>query len=347
MSDTAEVIQARLLEGIDDSFDKTEGSFFSDIVKPNALEFEEQYIEVAEILDKSFIDTSYEGYLDRKVMEQGLVRNPATYASGFVTITGQEGATIELGDKVSSDTLTYSVLESKTIDATKNMTVAIECDFLGSIGNCPIGVIKYFPVTLAGLVEVTNNIALIDGYDVEADADLRQRYLDKVRIPGTSGNSADYLMWTLSVTGVGFAKVFPLAFGNGTVKIIIANSNARAANIDLIASVASYIESVRPIGATVTVLSTTEKPINISLTLVIDSVNYTIDQIKASIQTSIADYLATIAFQEINISYAKIGSLIIATTGVLDYSNLTINNATANIVVGAEEVAVIGTITNI
>ncbi|MCB2309051.1 baseplate J/gp47 family protein [Clostridium estertheticum] len=347
MSDTAETIQTRLLEGIDDSYDKSEGSFFSDIVKTNALEFEQQYVVVSEVLDKAFIDTSYGDYLDRKVIEQGIIRNPATHASGHVTITGQEGSTIAIGNKVASDTLTYAVLESKTIDATKNMTVAIECDDLGSIGNCPIGAIKYFPVTLAGLVEVTNGELLTNGYNAETDEELRQRYLEKVQTPPTSGNKYNYLSWAKEVIGVGDAKIFPLWNGNGTVKVVIVDSNKVAADTALINAVITNIEENRPIGATVTVISATEKLINIALTLVIDNANYKIDQIKESIQINIAEYLATIAFQEIYVSYAKIGSLIIATTGVLDYSNLTVNGGTANITVGAEEVAITGTITNI
>lgn len=347
MSDSKEVINTRLLSNISDEYDKTEGSFFSDITEAHAIEFAEQNKVSEEILDKSFIDTSYGVYLDRKVIEQGLIRKQATQSTGYVTITGQEGAEIKIGDKVASDTVTYTVQENKTIDSTKNVIVKVESDEFGEKGNCPVGAIKYFPVTIPGVVTVTNAEKFDNGYNAETDDSLRKRYLEKIQTPPTSGNKYHYLNWAKEVTGVGDAKVFPLWNGNGTVKVVIINSNKCGADTNLINAVSTHIEDNRPIGATVTVISAIEKAINITATLTIDANNYTLDQVKTNIQSNVTKYLADISFTETSVSYAKIGSLIIASNGILDYSGLTVNGGTANIQVGAEEVAVIGTITNV
>lgn len=88
----------------------------------------------------------------------------ATKATGYVTIKGSEGAIITIGDKVASDTLDFTAQEEKTIDATGEVVVLVECDQEGSIGNVPVGAIKYFPVTIQGLDEVTNNQAFTTGY---------------------------------------------------------------------------------------------------------------------------------------------------------------------------------------
>lgn len=171
---------------------------------------------------------------------------------------------------------------------------------------------------------------------------MRERYYTKVRTPATSGNKWHYLNWAKEVIGVGDARVFPLWNGNGTVKIVIINSNKRAADSILINNVANYIEDNRPIGANVTVVSATEKPININVTLVIDSKNYVLENIKTDIERNIVEYLKKIAFVSDYVSYAQIGNIIFNTEGVIDYSSLLLNNGTANITINNEEVAVLG-----
>ncbi|MGK0467158.1 baseplate J/gp47 family protein [Clostridium sp.] len=345
MSDTKEVIQARLLAEIDDTYDKTEGSFVYDVEKPVAVELEKSYIAQDLITNRGFADTATGTYLERKVGAYGLYRKIATNATTTVTITGTTGALITIGDKVATDLVDFTFTEDKTIGETGIETVNVICDIAGTIGNVPVGAIKYFPVTLAGLVSVTNAIAITNGYIAETDNELRQRYYVKVQNPGTSGNVAAYIAWCLSVTGVGGAKITPLWNGNGTVKATIINGNKRAADAQLITDIETYIETVRPIGAIVTVISATEKPINIIVTLTIDTDNYVLADIQTSIETILIDYFKTLAFTETYVSYAKIGNLIFDVAGVLDYSGLTVNSGTANITTGTEEIAVLGGVT--
>lgn len=342
MAETREVIQERMLSNISNEYDKTEGSFFYDVIKPVAIELEALYAKAESILDKGFVDTATGENLDKIVGEQGIYRKPATKATGYVTITGTEGTTVNIGDKVASDTVNFIVTESKIIDSAGQVTVSVECEIAGTIGNVPAGAIKYFPITIPGLISVTNKSALINGYNEETDESLRERYYTKVRTPATSGNKWHYLNWAKEVIGVGDARVFPLWNGNGTVKIVIINSNKRAADSILINNVANYIEDNRPIGANVTVVSATEKPININVTLVIDSKNYVLENIKTDIERNIVEYLKKIAFVSNYVSYAQIGNIILNTEGVIDYSNLLLNNGTANITINNEEVAVLG-----
>lgn len=342
MSDSKEIIQARLLANIDDSFDKSEGSFFYDAEMPVAIEFENMDKKADSILDKGFADTAAGTWLDKICNERGITRKLATKATTTVLINGTLGSVISLGDKVASDTVNFISLENKIIDDTGQIIVNVECENAGIVGNMPSGSIKYFPITLQGLVSVTNPNAVIDGYNEETDAELRQRYYDKVRSPATSGNKAQYLIWAKEVTGVGDARVFPLWNGNGTVKVVIIDSNKRTADNSLIANVSQHIEDNRPIGATVSVISATEKTIYMTVTLTIDTNNYTVEQTTAAIEANLIEYFKTIAFKETYVSYAKIGNIIFDTQGVLDYSNLQVNNGTANITIGDEEVASLG-----
>lgn len=350
MSDTAEVIQTRLLSNVDPKYDVTVGSSFYDIEKPVAIELEAPYNDIEVMPDQFYTDTATGTDLERRVADYGIIRKLSTYASTSVTIGGVVGSAINIGDKVASDNLNYSFTEAKVIDGTGSVTVNVECDTPGVIGNVIIGAIKYFPITIPGLISVTNLVAVSDGYEAESDDSLRQRYYEVVRSPGTSGNPAAYLAWAESVTGVGGAKVFPLwditngMNGNGSVKVTIINSNERAADVDLIDSVAAYIETVRPIGATVTVVSASEKAISITVTLTIDTNNYTLEVTIQAIKDALTAYFATLAFNATYISYAKIGNLLFDVVEVLDYSDLLVNGGTINIPIADEEIAVLGSV---
>lgn len=345
MADSKEVIQARLLTNISDEYDKTEGSFFYDVEKPVAIELERAYQNQEGILDKGFVDTAADEYLDRKVSEQGIYRKQATKSTGQVVITGAVGAVINIGDRVASDTVNFIFTENKTIDGTGQATVNIECEYEGSIGNVPAGAIKYFPVTLEGLYTVTNINSINNGFDRENDEELRQRYYDKVRRPAASGNKYDYLYWATQILYVGNAKVFPLWNGPGTVKVVIIDNNMRAASDEIVNIVKDYIENERPIGANVTVISAKEKMINISISLVIDTKNYTLDMVRRTIEYDLTEYFKSISFMKTYVSYASIGNLIYDTPGVIDYSNLLVNNGIVNIPLGEEEIPILGGVT--
>lgn len=342
MADSKEIIQARLLSNISDEYDKSEGSFFYDVEKPVAIELETLHLKADDILNKGFADTANDRDLDRICGEQGVYRKPATKATGIVTITGVLGTEIVKGEMIASDNVNFIFLENKTIPVGGSVDVSVECEEYGVIGNVPVGSIKYFPKTLEGLQTVINASAITNGYDKETNESLKERYYTKVRTPATSGNKWHYLNWAKEVTGVGDARVFPLWNGNGTVKVVIINSNKRAADSTLIDSVVSNIEENRPIGATVTVMSATEKVINVSVTLTIDTNNYTMEGITTDIEGALIQYFKDIAFKETYVSYAKIGNLIFDIPGVLDYSSLLVNNGTANISLGEEEIPVLG-----
>jgi len=346
MSDAKEVIQDRLLASIDDTYDKTVGSFIYDVETPLSIELEMAYADQDAILDKGFADTSTGVYLEKIVSAYGIARKSATYATTIVTITGTTGSLIKLGDKVASDNVNFVFAENKAIDHTGTTTVDVICDTPGTIGNITVGAIKYFPVTLAGLVNVTNLIEVTNGYEEETDEELRQRYWNKVRKPATSGNSAQYKVWAKEISGVGDAKVTPLWAGNGTVKIEIIDNNKRAADATLIDAVSDYIEDNRPIGATITVVSAIEKVINVSVLLSIDTNNYVIEAVTTAIENILIKYFKDIAFLTTYVSYAKVGSLLFDIPGVIDYNNLLINGVATNINVNNEEIAVLGVLTN-
>lgn len=344
-----ETILSRMLGNIDNSYDKSKGQFFYDVIMPVAIELEKLKQQADEILTKGFADTSTGENLDRIVSEVGIERKEATKSTGYVTITGINGSKINKGEIVASDTVNFVFLEDLKIE-NKTIDVLVECEKDGIIGNVPLGAIKYLPKTIQGLQTVANKQAFTNGYDTEDDESLRDRYYTKVKTPATSGNVYHYINWTKEVTGVGDCKVIPLwdknngMNGNGTVKIIVINANKTGADESLVNNVKAHIEENRPIGAAVTIISALEKSINVTCNLILEA-EYELVNVKSSIETTIKNYLKEIAFNKNYVSFAKIGAFILDTAGVQDYSNLLVNNGADNITIENEEVAVLGGVT--
>ena len=341
---TKDEILSRLLSDISDEFDKDVGSFFYDVTKPTSEEFEMVYARLSEILNNGFALTASGEYLDCKAAEQGMTRKSGVAAQVKVTVTGTPGSIISVGDKVASDSLIFSAIENVEIGEPGTADVTVICDTVGTVGNIPQGSINRFPVTLSGIVSVTNSEPATGGFNEETDDELRDRYFEKVSLPATSGSKYHYIQWAKEVNGVGDAKCLPLWNGNGTVKVIVINSEKGVASEELINEVKAHIEENRPIGAEVTVESAAPLTIDVSVTLTLAS-GASLDIAKEKITESIAKYLQKNAFSVGYISYAQIGGCILACDEIADYSNLALNNDTENISVSETQVPVLGVVT--
>lgn len=342
---TEEVIKQRMLDAVPSDLEKREGSFIWDALSPAAIELALAYIELDRVLQLGFAQTTYGQYLDYRAAEHGLTRKAATKAAGQVTVAGSPGTVIPPGSLFATGAgVQFATTAEATIGAGGTVNVDVEAVEAGTAGNVPAGTITGIPVAIPGVQSVTNTDPTSGGTDTETDAALLARLLERVRRPATSGNAAHYKQWALEVSGVGDAKVFPIWDGPGTVKVVVIDSNKQPVGAQIVQDVADHIEDVRPIGATVTVVSAEALAINVAATLTLDP-NYTIPDVQGPIEAAITAYLKEIAFAQDYVSHAKIGSLILDTPGVLDYSNLTLNGVAGNVAIGVEQVAVLGTVT--
>ena len=216
-----------------------------------------------------------------------------------------------------------------------------ECETLGEVGNQYSGELQ--PVSNISGITASLGSIITPGADRETDEALRERFFQKVRLPATSGNEYHYKLWALEVPGVGDAKVFKMDNGPGTVTVLIVDSDKKV-DESLEASVQSYIESVRPIGASVTVDSPTTTAINVEASVLLDGTK-TPDEVLAEFKSLLSAYLKSLIFQDYRVSYARIGSILLSTAGVQDYDNLTLNEASGNITVGTKSIPVMGTVT--
>lgn len=142
---------------------------------------------------------------------------------------------------------------------------------------------------------------------------------------------------------MGAVKIFPLDNGPGTVGVIITDENKTGATAALINSVAEYIETVRPIGATVTVESAMEKAVNVSARVKLTSGTF-LGTAQNAFQEAVTSFLQENAFAVEYVSLARIGNLLMGIPGVEDYMDLRLNGVAENVVVGDKEIAITGTV---
>lgn len=277
-----------------------------------------------------FARSSWGEYLEMRAEEHGIFRRQAVAARGVVTVTGTgnvpAGSKFQTASGISFHTLTETFVRKST-------DLEVECDVTGVQGNVEADLITVIPMSIPGISKVTNAEATHDGFDEEEDDSLYNRLIFKVRQPATSGNINDYIEWATSVSGVGKVKVLPLWQGNGTVKILITDSNGDPASDALLKQVSTLIESQHPIGATVTVAAPEVLALKVSLKVVKGNGD------AAAIRELLNKYFTSTSFDGSRVSVAEIGHLILdnAVTGVTDYDNLTLNGKAASLTVTDEQ----------
>lgn len=341
---TEQAIKQRMLDGVSNDVDKLEGSFVNDVLSPVAIELGAGYQELDQILEIIFAESSYGEYLTKRAGEFGVDRKLGTQAAGLVKFTGNDGVVIPTGTLLkTAGGLLYSTVEELTLNAGMKDTVTVEAESIGTLYNVPANTINVLPVKIPGITAVTNPNPLTTGTNPETDADLLKRLLLKVRNPSTSGNVTHYQNWALEVPGIGDAKVFPLWNGPGTVKIVVIDTEKKPVSDDLRQSAVAYIDSMRPIGVDLSVLSAQGKTIDITAWITCET-NYTAADVRDSFLEKLEEYRKQIAFKKPYVSYAVIGSLLLDSEGIVDYSDLQINGDIQNILIGTEEVPIFGSV---
>lgn len=345
-TETKDAILDRMLSQISDGIDKRQGSVTWDMLSPTALELEHAYIQLGLVLSFGFLsENTPSEYVDLRAQEQGVYRRPSVKAKGELTFYGTDGQVIEVGSRVSTDepNPTYFITTKSGVINDGQVKLTAESEIGGLSGNVAPSKISLVLGDLSGVVSVTNSEAFDGGVDTESDESLIARYIDKLRNPATSGNANHYVQWAKEVVGVGEAKVFPLWAGAGTVKVVIVDSQMRPASAELVAATAQYIEDHRPINASVTVVSSPGKAVNVNASVTLAN-GVVLQSVKDAFSVAVESYLQSIAFKQNYISTAKIGALLLATDGVLDYGELSVNGSATNVQLAEDEAPFLNTV---
>ena len=339
---TYEVIKQRILDNINIDIDKREGSFTQNIISPLSQELAKFYIEQEDLVNMAFVRNGFFNYLDDKCWEYGIDRKIGTSAVGEVIFEGEDNTSISNGTVIYHNDLYYVVLNDADI---KNgeAELIVEAYEMGKRYNVIKNTEFALKENIQGVTRVYAKEDFKGGTDTETDEELRDRYFDTIKKSYTSGNVAHYEAWTTEVSGVGLCKVYPLKNGNGTVEVVITDSNMLGASSELIESVKANIEEKRPIGANVSVVSATEKAINITANITLAS-GYSVEEVKSEFTKKVTEYLKDISFKSSYISNARLGNLLLDTNGVFDYTEFKINNLSTNVALSDIEVPKLGTI---
>lgn len=337
---TAESIKASILSEISD-LDIREGSYINNLISPTAYEIWKYYQALNAVIPIAFVDETSGEYIDKRCADYGITRKPGTKAKTIMTLTGAEGTIIPRGKVFLTESgLEFTTVEEVTLSG--ETTVEAEAAEVGERYNVEADTITRQFSSTYGLNMFTNSAAE-GGTDPENDKALVTRLYDFLRLPATSGNANHYRQWAKEVNGVGEAKVFPLWNGAGTVKVIIVDQNFNPADEDVVADCANRIEANRPIGASVTVESATKLAVNIAATVKAGT-GFTKERVETLFSEKVRQYIKDVAFVGKELTYNKIGALLMETEGVEDYTVLTLNGKTQSVALTDDQVPIVETV---
>ncbi len=363
LTEDEETVHQRMLNNFQD-VSTLEGDFIYDATRPTAEEITQlKQLGLQNNLKIAFPQTSYGTYLEWLGECKGVFKNQPTKATGVITFTGVQGTIITKGTIVTTiatdekQSIEFELLETKTIGENETVDIKAECKESGIIGNVSKGSVSVLLGSINGIKSVTN-YDFKGGTDIEDEEHFRERVLVSEQEDRLSGASSDYIRWAKEVDGVGYAYVVSEWAGAGTVKVLILDKNRKAATQELIDKVQEYIyplnieegqnrDGKAPIGAIVTIATPQTLLINVKASFVFAN-GFSQETVLNILKNKIDKYLdkidigGTVSYNAI---YSLAGSMMLADEGIQDFSNLTINDGTTNIILN-DQVVGIGEIIN-
>ena len=154
------------------------------------------------------------------------------------------------------------------------------------------------------------------GTEVESDAALLARLLERIRRPPSGGNKNDFRQWAESIDGVTSAFIYPLRRGEGTVDIAITSGDTVPSD-EIVQATQAYIDEVRPVTAkSVYVLKPVEKQVDFEIRVQLDS-DTTLDVVKVEIENALANYFLSLKPAD-TLIISQIEAVISDLVGVVD-----------------------------
>lgn len=338
---TPETIKESILNAAVE-IDTREGSYFNNLVSPAAYEMYRVYQAMEAFLPILFPDETSGEWIDRRCADYGIERKKGVRAKAVLKFTGKTGAVVPENTPALTETGLLFRTDEELILTETSGTVMATAEAEGEKYNLPEGSITVLQNTITGIEGVTSGEAT-GGINPESDASLCARLYSYLQQPSTSGNKYDYERWAREVNGVEAAKAVPLWNGAGTVKVLLAGPGMVPAGSDVVEACKTHIEEVRPIGASVTVVSATSLPVNISAKVQL-GVNTTVETVIEEFKRRLSEYLAEIAFKRDVVVYYQLAMLLLSIDGVFDMADFLVNGGTENLSVKSDEIPTLGTV---
>lgn len=351
---SAEEIYSEMESTLKD-IDNSESSFIYNANMPVAHELSYLTMIADEMDKKNHAKTAlYSGYdedLIKRCEDFGIIRNLKTKATGVVTLTGNPGSILPANSVVAATgSITFITDYEVTIVADGTAKVSVTASDYGSKYNTPANTINSFPITYEGILTVTNEEEITNGYDDEDMEHLYERYKERVSEIIVAGNVPWYKNLVKEVTGVGDCKGYECMdenkqHANNNVLLIITDSNRKKASDELIQKVSDHVEEKRLVGAKVNIISANELNIDVYAKIVYNSKVTTEDKIKEEIKEAIQKYFAALDFLTEYVSVYKINSIIFSIADVIDVRGVKLNGLEENVNVAGDEIPVFNDLT--
>ena len=333
-----DILQAMLNE-VSNAHDKREGSIIYDSLAPTSVQLAKFYTQLNGVRDMTFVNTSVGSYLDELVNDiRGMKRIQATKA----VVTGTFNIDVPIGSRFNGDILNYVVTE-KVSDG----VFLMECETAGTEGNHYVGVLV--PIDyIQGLATAEITEISIPAIDTETDEALRARFYDSFTAEAKDGNIAQYKKWIAEYPTVGKGKIFPLWNGKNTVKVSILNTENEVASQTLVNEFQEYLDpgstglgnGIAPIGAIVTVSTATETVINITVDVYLQA-GY---ESATDVEDAVKNLFKEMAYSSSVVNFYEVAMVISSCDSVARISNLKVNSAMEDIILGDEEIPVLGSL---
>ena len=371
-----EFILASYLGNVRDDVDKREGSIIWDAGAPCCIEIAKAYLYLQAMILNAFAATAQSPFLEYRCAEQGIEREPATYAKRLGTFTDGAGQPypITIGTEFSTisetNLVNFKVISVYTKnDETVPGSYVLECTEAGTIGNEYFG--EIVPVlNLSGLATATLTDILIPGENDQDIEDLRNKYFEVVNEKPFGGNITDYRQYVESLEGVGICQIYSVWNGGGTVKISFIDSSFNIPSSTLIANVQQAVDphyndeyagkglGKAPIGHVVTVVGGTALKVNIEATVEYKK-SYSSQAVNPNIKTNIENYFLSLRKEwdqaddlnnySLKVIIARVRSAILNTPGVENITSCKLNGALGDITLTEnktlQQVPIVGEIT--
>ena len=369
-----EILDA-MLDQVDDTLDKREGSLIQTALGPLAWYLEGLALKLAQVQRAAYAETAEGEDLDLLAATRGLTRRAAVAAvrQGTFNVAIPQGS---LFRTVGDDSVLFASggLISSSGGA---YNYVMTCQTAGTIGNSYSG--QLIPVTaIAGLSTATLGTIITEGADQESDAALRVRYVTSFDTAPYGGNISEYRQAILAIPGVGDVQVYPANQynGGGTCLCSIVDADYGPASSGLVETVQGIIcppedgetapspngYGIAPIGAAVDIVSATAVTINVSCRIIFASgvedglANYG-DEIRAAV----AEYIHSVAqdwgkalvsnriIYPVTVYASRIIYAILTVPEVTSVADLTINGASGDLTLtetaALQQIPVLGEVT--
>lgn len=308
---TYDYILTEALSKVPDNVDKREGSIIRDALSPCCYEAAKHILYLADIIEQTYIETANGLWLDGRVIEGGVTRDPATYTKKLGVFKTQldEPCQISIGQSFSTvgDTiLNYTAVQvyvNEDGDVVPGSYI-MQCNTVGSVGNSYIGrIVPNDYIEKLASAEITT--LLYPGEEEESDDSLRERFLANLMKTAFGGNIAQYRQWAKEIPGIGGVQVYPVWAGGGTVKLSIIDTDYNSCSSEFCQTILEKFDpensggetglglGIAPIGHKVTVSTPLPRTINVSgkITLL---PGYKLETLMPDIKASLENYLLSL-----------------------------------------------------